>query len=353
MHKADLHFIVSHFELDEVELRFREINQGYINSTFFIIQNEVPKFVLQRINNEVFPDIDIVMANMSLALKYLVGKGYSQISLVKTKKNQNFLTLDDGSHWRIITAILNCTAYSTTQDRTIAFEAGKTLGRFHSLMQKASEGMFRPSLPNFHDLAFREVEFLDAMKFGKNSGNEVARNAIDFAKINLGKLKKLQPLDLPKRICHNDTKLNNILFDKDLKTGLCLIDLDTIMPGYFYYDFGDIIRTLVNPAEEDERDLSKIRFETDQFTACILGLSEEDPLLSTKEINSLPYGVVLMPFLHGLRALTDYLNGNVYYKVSYENQNLDRCLSLFKFTELSFENYEIMLEIIKDFYSPK
>jgi Ser/Thr protein kinase RdoA (MazF antagonist) len=153
--------------------------------------------------------------------------------------------------------------------------------------------------------------------------------------------------NLPERISHNDTKLNNILFNKDNK-GLCLIDLDTIMKGCFHYDFGDAVRTIVSETNEDEKDLNKIKFNITLFESFIDGMNSYGTFLSLKEIEYLPIACALMPFMHGLRALTDYLNSNVFYKVSYENQNLDRCKSLFQFSRLALKNQELIKTIIQE-----
>ncbi|NNE77985.1 MAG: aminoglycoside phosphotransferase family protein, partial [Pricia sp.] len=173
-----------------------------------------------------------------------------------------------------------------------------------------------------------------------------AKEAIQFAHEVLAQLESVKLKDLPIRICHNDTKLNNILFSKKTKKALCLIDLDTLMRGYFLYDFGDAVRTIVNTAPEDEREHHKITFITSLFESFVDGIAANEKFLSKAEIETLHWGAVLMPFLHGIRALTDYLNGNIYYKVAYENQNLDRCLSLFDFTAKALNHIDYMKGIL-------
>ena len=151
---------------------------------------------------------------------------------------------------------------------------------------------------------------------------------------------------LPKRLCHNDTKLNNILFSKTTNKALCMIDLDTLMPGLFLYDFGDAIRTIVNPIPENSTDYDAITFDKELFTAFIDGLAPHISFLTKEEKETMALGAVYMPFIHGLRALTDFLNNNTYYKVSYENQNLDRCTNLFTFTNAAFENLDFMNALV-------
>jgi Ser/Thr protein kinase RdoA (MazF antagonist) len=189
-------------------------------------------------------------------------------------------------------------------------------------------------------------QFGTAIAKASTAKKKQAQKPIAFVPETFRKLSILNGTDLPLRVCHNDTKLNNILFSKKDHTALCLIDLDTLMKGYFYYDFGDALRTIANSAPEDEKSLEKISFDRHLFDSFVDGLASVGPFLEQKELGTLPYGVVFMPFLHGLRALTDYLNDNVYYKVTYENQNLDRCLSLFDFTQKALDEVAYMGKVI-------
>ena len=213
-------------------------------------------------------------------------------------------------------------------------------------MQEAPLDMFKDSIPGFHDLNLRARQFAEATGSATADKLKEAEKAILFAKLTLEELRFYDPRNLTLRICHNDTKLNNILFHKQDKRALCLIDLDTVMKGYFHYDFGDAVRTIVNNVNEDEKNLSKITFNKGLFEAFVDGLSENSDFLTKAEIQHLSFGVKLMPFMHGIRALTDYLNGNIYYKVTYETQNLDRCHNLFAFTKKAAEHMDYMQEVI-------
>ncbi|MDP3352893.1 MAG: aminoglycoside phosphotransferase family protein [Flavobacteriaceae bacterium] len=201
------------------------------------------------------------------------------------------------------------------------------------------------TLPKFHNVNYRYKQFKCAFKNANPENLEDAKLAIHFVEKNILLFKHLNLNKLPVRVCHNDTKLNNILFSKTNKA-LCLIDLDTIMKGTFLYDFGDAVRTIVNSAAEDEKDLTIINFNIDLFEAFVDGLAVNEDFLIQNEKELLPISVVLMPFLHGIRALTDYLENNKYYKVTYKSQNLDRCFSLFTFTQLAINNQELMKQII-------
>jgi Ser/Thr protein kinase RdoA (MazF antagonist) len=337
--------VLQHFCVEDKSYTVEVINKGYINDTYMVLEKKHPVYILQRINHTVFSNINGIMANITNALSTLNDPQYRKIELLKTIDDQAYYENDDG-YWRLMSYIDKTTTYNTTKDATVAFEAGRIIGKFHQLMDGAPHEDFIDTTPNFHNIELREKQFISAKLNATSTKLELATDVVLFAENILGKLKVLRPSKLPVRICHNDTKLNNILFSKDTRQALCLIDLDTIMKGYFYYDFGDAVRTVVNTAQEDEKELGKITFDKKLFESFVEGLASNGSVLSQEEISSLPLGVVFMPFIHGLRALTDYLNNNVYYKVTYENQNHDRCLSLFDFTQKALNELDYMHKVV-------
>ncbi len=341
----ELHKILSAFKISDNVYTFKAITDGFINDTFLVCANELPVYILQRINHKIFVNVEGLMSNIDKVLKQAKAKDYAQIKLVTTHGGKTYASLSNG-YWRVMTYITNSTAYNTTTEPEIAFEAGRITGRFHSLLANTSTHHFIDTIPKFHDIDLRKMQFLAALSRASKNKIDIATTAISFAQQTLAKLEAIENKQLPLRICHNDTKLNNILFSKKTNKALCLIDLDTIMKGYFHYDFGDAIRTIVNTAAEDEKEHSKITFEKKLFEAFVRGLAHNDLFLTKEEVEALPFGVVLMPFLHGIRALSDYLNGNIYYKVAYENQNLDRCLSLFDFTQKAIDQFEYMERVV-------
>jgi Ser/Thr protein kinase RdoA (MazF antagonist) len=247
-----------------------------------------------------------------------------------------------------MTYIQDSITYNTTNSLQTAFEAGRILGKFHKLLEPASPGEFVDVLPRFHDLGLRRQEYEIAQESARSERLALAGKAIEMAHNLLGDSAFADSENLPTRVCHNDTKLNNILFSATSGKALCFIDLDTIMAGYFLHDFGDAVRTIVNTAPEDERLLEKITFSRTLFKAFVKGLASSKGLLGPGEIESLPRGVVQMPLIHGLRALTDYLNGDKYYQVHYEGQNLDRAVSLFTFASRASEEWEFMQQGLKE-----
>lgn len=336
------------FSIAQRDYTLRPINQGFINDTYLVSKKKDPLYILQRINTTVFPNVKGIMGNVDNALEFLRSKDYHSITLVRTLTADSYYTDPAEGAWRLMTYIPDSTAYDTTTEVAVASEAGLIIGTFHRLLLDAPLDDFVDIIPGFHDLNLREDQFHSAFEHAAQHLIGNASSAIHFVQRVLPTLKQWDQSGVPLRICHNDTKLNNILFSKSTHKALCLIDLDTLMKGYFHYDFGDAVRTIVNTAPEDEQEHYKITFEKKLFRAFVEGLASRGDFLGPGEGDLMPYGAVLMPFLHGIRALTDYLNGNLYYKVAYENQNLDRCLSLFDFTQKALEEVPYMQKVISE-----
>ncbi len=339
--------ILKEFQISGKNYSFETISNGLINDTYLVNKDDEPTFILQRINTKVFTNYKSLIHNLDLVLPFLKSATYSEVVLVKTKEDKSFFSNEKSEIWRLMTFIKDSVVYNTSTNTKIAFEAGKIISEFHNLLSKFDANLLEDTLPGFHDIHLRYDQFKKAFKEAKPKNIKTAKKAITFVKDNISFLLDVDLDKLPVRACHNDTKLNNILFSKKDKA-LCLIDLDTIMKGSFIYDFGDAIRTIVNFAPEDEKELSKINFDMEMFESFIDGLSSGGDFLEEEEKKLLPYGAVLLPFLHGIRALTDYLENNRYYKVAYETQNLDRSFSLFQFAQLALDNQEAMHRIISD-----
>lgn len=342
----DLKTLLENFAIAQGDYRFEPIEQGYINDTYLVLENEQPLYILQRINTEVFPDVTAVMGNIKKALNYLNDTDYTEVSLVPTRSGETFCRLDHKASWRLMGYVPNSIAHDNAKNPAMAFEAGRILGKFHTLLMPAPTEEFVDTIPRFHDLHLRAEQFEDTIERANREKLLEAESAVSFAKKTLPIFLELASLKLPVRICHNDTKLNNILFSQESNRALCFIDLDTLMRGYFYFDFGDLARTIANPAKEDEKEHQKISFDKHLFEVFLDGLASNGYFLSQEELKSLPLGTVLMPFIHGLRALTDFLNNNQYFKVSYPNQNLDRSLSLFDFSKKALNELSYIEEMV-------
>jgi len=344
--QQELASILAHFRVSDNTYGFSVINQGYINDSYYVSFERNRHYILQRINNTVFKDVGGLMQNIDMALSYLHDDDYTTIELVKTHEDRNYVNSAESGYWRLFSYVPKSLAYDTTSDPTVSFEGGKLLATFHQLLAKAPHHKFTTPIPKFHDLNWRHSQFDNAYKSTTAKRIKNAKSSIDFVRNTFLVFTPLLTATIPKRICHNDAKLNNILYNSVTKKALALIDLDTVMPGYFYYDFGDAVRTLVNASPEDETDLERITFNFNLFETFLDGIASKGSFLTPEEVNTLHLGVVYMPFIHGLRALTDYLEGNKYYKVAYENQNLDRCQSLFKFAALSLQQIDNVRAVI-------
>ena len=341
-----LAFILDQFKVKLKKVTIRPINEGFINDTFLVSDLNGPHYVLQKINHAVFNNINALQLNIKQALHFLKSDDYVSFYMIKTL-DKGLVYKHNNDFWRLFSFVPNSEVYSYTSDVKIAFEAGRVLGRFHSLLRHVAIDNFTTTIKNLNDLPSKINEFDVALEKTSINLKEIAQNEIKFALATKANFETFYTTKLPYRLCHNDTKLNNILFDKTSKKALCLVDLDTLMAGHFHYDFGDAVRTVVSKSKENEKVLTKIHFNLNLFEEFVKGLFTHNFNLSEKEIKLLPISCALMPFMHGLRALTDYLNGNIYYKVSYKNQNLDRCVSLFEFTKKALKHQDAIKHIIE------
>jgi Ser/Thr protein kinase RdoA (MazF antagonist) len=345
--RATAQKVLEHFVVERKPYKVIPLQQGYINLTYKVLDGERVLYLLQRINTHVFPDIDALMQNLLHILPYLDRQDYHAIALFPTKARTPFYKNEDGTYWRLMTFVPDSVSYDTTEESDIAFEAGKILGIFHSALHPVSPGKLKEVIPDFHKLPKRSEEFEQALKVASKERIARAAEEIEIAHQYHKILKGYRPEGLSVRICHNDTKLNNFLFSKSTGKGLCLIDLDTVMPGYMHFDLGDAIRTIANPCPEEEKVLERISFNLDLVEAFLKGLRESMLPLTVKEKGAIPYGAVLMPYIHGLRALTDYLNNDKYYQVSYSEQNRDRSASLFSVAQKAYENRNEISGLVK------
>jgi len=343
---SKLNSILSNFDVNPSKFTYEKINTGYINDSYFISVDNQKKYVLQRINTNVFKNIDAIRNNINLSISNLKDVGYHRIKFIDPINQALFYNSGRG-YWRLMEYVKGSYTKDNAENSNDAFEAGRIISLFHILLKGKDLDKCIDTLDNFHNLPYRIKEFEESLKNTNDNLKEECREEINFSREMFDKLIVFYNSNLPERICHNDAKLNNILFSSTNK-GLCMIDLDTIMKGYFHYDFGDAIRTIVNPASEEEKDLSKILFNKSLFKAFINGIKSNGEFLSSKELELLPLSTALMPFIHGLRALTDYLNGNIYYKVSYPKQNLIRSRNLFTFSKLALKHQDFMKKTIKE-----
>lgn len=338
-----LKFIFGQFKHDAEFASYKELASGHINDTYLIETKTKPYFVLQRINHGVFKDVPGLIENKVLIskhikekLKHLSPKKQNRriLRFYLTNTGASYYRDNEGNYWNLMHFIDNSVTHETVPSKAVAYEGGRLLGQFLTLTSDFDASKLTEVIPKFHDMTFRYWEFEEAKRLATIERLNDAKPYISLVENAREEMHILQNLkesgDIKLRVTHNDTKISNVLFDKYDK-GLCLIDTDTVMPGIVHYDFGDAIRTICNTAAEDETNLDLVEFNVDYYNAYTNGfLKKMKKSLSPIELSYLPLGAKTMIFIIGLRFLTDFLNGDVYYKTKYQNHNLDRAKNQFK-----------------------
>ena len=345
----------------------KPFGEGHINETYAVYMpgpdgKEVPLYVLQRININVFKNPDQVMDNIFGVTEYLRNiirqeggdLDRETLSYIKTKDGESYFEDDNGQPWRCLHYVQNSVCYQQVERPEQFYQSALSFGHFlKQLGEYPAESLYE-TIPQFHDTRKRFRDFVEAERKDVKNRARVCRSEIDFVlarEKDCGTLmEQLEDGVLPLRVTHNDTKLNNILFDKDTEEGLCIIDLDTIMPGLAANDFGDSIRFGASTAEEDEQDLEKVHFDIDLYEIYVKGYLEmAKEVLTPAEIESLPWGARLMTLECGMRFLADFLQGDVYFKTAYPEHNLVRARTQFRLVKEMEEQFDKMKDVLKKY----
>lgn len=343
------HLLENLFNQFQTKSKFRShsvINSGHINDTYLIETESDKRFILQRINKKVFPNVPGLVNNKVLVSKHLLNKTRKEyhknvLQFIVSDGGKFFFQDEHGEYWNMMVFIEDSHTYEIVSNKKLAFEAGKLTGQFLNQTSDLDTSQFIEVIPKFHDMSFRFEQFQQALDSADTKRLRTASEDIRFCKNRKEEMLTLQKLkesgEIPIRVTHNDTKISNILFNRN-EEGIAVIDTDTVMPGIVHYDFGDAIRTICNTAAEDEGDLTKVKFNIDFYKSYKNGFLEGlNSSLSDLEKEYLPTAVKTMIFIMGLRFLTDYLNGDVYYKTSFDDHNLVRARNQFKLLR-SFED---------------
>lgn len=345
----------------------KPFGEGHINETYAVYMpdangNDVPLFVLQRININVFKNPDQVMDNIFGVTEYLRNiirqeggdLDRESLSYIKTKSGDTYFEDDQGQPWRCLHYVPNSVCYQQVERPEQFYQSALSFGHFLKQLGNYPADSLYETIPQFHDTAKRFRDFDDAQRKDVKNRAKLCCSEIEFVLSRKDDcsvlMKQLEDGVLPLRVTHNDTKLNNILFDKDTDKGLCIIDLDTIMPGLACNDFGDSIRFGASTAEEDEKDLDKVHFDIKLYEIYVKGYLEmAKDVLTSAEINSLPWGARLMTLECGMRFLADFLQGDVYFKTAYPEHNLVRARTQFRLVKEMEEQFDKMNEILKKY----
>ena len=353
--------IVSNFNCVVDIDSLKTYGSGHINDTYFIknMNSSGCDYLLQRINHHIFKDVPQLSSNMCKVIDHLKdklllsGSGNPEkevMTLVPAKDGRYFYQDINGDYWRLSYFLKNTKSYDVVETEKQAYEGGKAFGKFQAMLADLPTGILYEVIPDFHHIGRRLEQLNDAI--AKDAADRLVSVTaeLDIIKAYADSMSYFQQpeqiIGLPKRVIHNDTKFNNVLLNmKD--EAQCVIDLDTVMDGYIAYDFGDAVRTIINTTVEDEADLSKIRLNIPLFNAYTKGyLKEAGQFISNTELNSLFKGVLLLPYMQSVRFLTDYLNGDQYFKIKFEGHNLQRTRAQLQLLKMLDQSSEILQHTI-------
>lgn len=349
-------------DLFDVAANISPYGNGHINDTY-LCGGDGSGYILQRINTDVFKNPDEVMENIVRVTEFLRGKiaaaggnpERETLTVIPTKKGEPFLRTDDGCY-RMYTFVQNTYSADTVENNEQLFEAGKAFGSFQKMLDDFPMEGLHETIVNFHVTPERVKQLDAALKVNFENRAEKCADEIALAKKYSSYADKIVEAiragEIPLRVTHNDTKLNNVLLDRTTGKGVCVIDLDTVMPGSLLYDYGDALRFGASSGSEDEKDLSKIWFDLDKFRAFSEGfLGEVGDCLTAKEREYLPLSALLMTYECGIRFLADYLNGDTYFKIHRPGHNLDRARTQLKLVcdiESKFDEMKRIVDSILD-----
>lgn len=346
------------FETDGKPVKCTQIKSGHINRTYLVTTDTGAKYILQWINRYVFPNVNALMNNISALTTFLSehpDEKPAMISYMTTSDGKSYYDDGKGGAWRAYRFVDNsiCLQYAETEEEFA--ESARAFGHFQYALRDFPAGTLEETIVNFHNTPDRYRQLREAeAKNASGRLNKVERE-LAFAYAREERACALHHMreegKLPVRATHNDTKINNVLFDADTRKAVCVIDLDTVMPGLAAYDFGDAIRFGASTAAEDEQELSKVNFDISLFTAFTRGYLQACPSLTPAEVESLALGAYTMTLECGIRFLADYINGDIYFSVDREEHNLDRARTQFKLVSDMERQWDEMCTIVRREYS--
>ncbi len=351
--------ITSHFQLHGVPTDIQPLGNGLINDTYkvFIEGQQQPAYVLQHINNAIFQDVDMLQDNIEKVTSHIRQKllkakvddiDRKVLSFIKSDNSKTYY-FDGEKYWRMMVFIKDSFTYESVTPEFSKI-AGKSFGAFEAMLSDLDEPLGE-IIKDFHNIEFRLKQLRQAVADDKAGRVQAVRHLLDEIERNADAMCLGEQLyrdgQLPKRICHCDTKVNNMLFDADGNV-LCIIDLDTVMPSFVFSDFGDFLRSAANTGKEDDRDLDNVNFNMAIFEAFTQGyLDGTQSFLLPIERDNLPYAATLFPYMQAVRFIGDYLNGDTYYKTAYPEHNLDRTNAQWKLFESAKSQLDAMKKVVE------
>ena len=345
--------ILSAYNLDTTNLEIQPIHNGLINATWQIKDSQ-DWYILQKVNHQIFKNPEAIAQNIRLISDYLTisTPGYLFVAPIKTNSKQEMIYIKDQGYFRLIPFVKDSHTITTVEKPQQAYEAAKKFGEFTRLLSGFPVEKLHTTLADFHNLTLRYHQFLDALNKGNKTRIHDSKELIEFIKDNKNIVdiyeEILQNPSFKLRVTHHDTKISNILFDENNK-GMCVIDLDTVMPGYFISDVGDMMRTYLSPANEEEKDFSKISIREEYFKSIWEGyMSEMKDELNQEERKQFIYSGKFMIYMQAIRFLTDHLNNDKYYGAKYEGHNFVRAGNQVTLLQRLMEKEELLKSLIKN-----
>lgn len=356
--KHDVRAIARHFQIVGEFLEAAPYGSGHINDTYCVVFNQGGtrvRYIFQRINHNIFKNPVVLMENVQRVTAHLAAKVTGEpdasrrvLTLIPANSGGPFYRDESGNYWRAYIFIEAARGYDAVENPAQALSAARAFGRFAKLLSDLPAPRLNDTIPDFHHTPKRFAALEKAIEADVANRARLARAEIEFALRRKSIASVLLDANLPERVTHNDTKFNNVLLDDATGEGICVIDLDTVMPGLALYDFGDMVRTTTSPAKEDERDLSKVTMQFPMFESLARGyLSAAAGFLTPAEKKFLPFSGQLITFEIGIRFLTDFLAGDTYFKVHREGHNLDRCRTQFKLVESIEQQEDKMNQLVE------
>lgn len=331
--------IVANFNCNADTASLKNFGSGHINDTYFLknLDADGSDYLLQRINHHIFTNVAGLTDNMCLVIDHLKTKvnavdpakaDKEVMTLIPGRDGKYFYQDKRGDYWRLCYFLNDTKSYDVVETEKQAFEGGKAFGKFQCMLADLDPKALFEVIPDFHNISMRLAALQLAINHDMKGRVANVKTQLDYIAGHAAAMQYFQMPEqqaaLPKRVTHNDTKFNNVLLNSN-DEAQCVIDLDTVMPGYVAYDFGDAIRTIINTTVEDEADLDNIQLNIPLFNAYTQGyLSAANSFLTEAEVNSLIMGVLLLPYMQAVRFLTDHINGDTYFKIKFEGHNLQR-----------------------------
>lgn len=357
--------VIKHFNVKGEYVDAIPYGCGHINDSYAVTMNDdgnIYRLFVQRINHHIFTDVESLMNNIEYVTSYIKSELKKEnkddlkecLTLIKTLDNKNYYYDEiNDMYYRIYVFIEDTITYQIVSNNEVFYECGKSFGKFQHYLACCDPSFIKDSIKDFHNTPKRYNDFIKACELDKIKRLDLVKAEVEFVKVRFNDCHiiydKLINKELPIRITHNDTKLNNILMDPISNKGICVVDLDTIMQGSVLYDIGDSLRFGCNTAPEDETDLDLVHFDESLFKSYVKGFLEETiDSLTKEEIELIPFSAKLMTFECGIRFLTDYLDGDNYFKIKHPNHNLDRARTQFKLVLEIEQKMPILKSIVKE-----